>query len=544
MKILAVIPARGGSKGIPRKNVRLMNGKPLVAYAFQNAQNCPLVTDVVVTTDDEEVKSIAHIFGIQVLGRKEELAQDQVTLDPVVWDAVLQMEKQKNDRYDVVVTLQPTSPLLKSETLNRALEDFLADDKDSYISGVNQAHLSWGKDEKGYHPNYAKRLNRQQLPPHYVEAGAFLISRRSCMAKDSRLGEKISVYEIDPSEAVDIDTDQDWVVCEYALRKKKIVFRADGYRELGMGHIAHCLTLAYHMTGHEVMFVTNRKRQEGWQRLKDSFFPVHTIEGEKDFYEFLQDYHPDVVVNDCLNTTKEHIRQLKKLAKKVVTIEDLGEGAFYADAVVNALYNVGSPAPNHYVGADYVCLRDEFFIHRPKEFSENVQYVLCLFGGTDPSNLTGRIYRLAEQMQRENPEMEFHFITGSGYPAEENGIVSRPEQKIMVHRQVETVAEYMGKADFAFTSQGRTVFELASMGVPAVVLAQNEREQLHTFAQMENGFLNLGLGAKTEDETILSTFRWLTQTPQIRREMRELMLKNHLEKGTERVLDIILREEG
>ena len=93
-----------------------------------------------------------------------------------------------------------------------------------------------------------------------------------------------------------------------------------------------------------------------------------------------------------------------------------------------------------------------------------------------------------------------------------------------------------------FRSPGRTVFELAAMGVPAIVLAQNERERLHTFAQMENGFLNLGLGAEVTEETILSTFQWLARTPQIREEMRSLMLKNHLEQGTGRVLDIILKD--
>lgn len=541
MKILAVIPARGGSKGIPRKNVRLMDGQPLIAYALQNAQKCPLITDIAVTTDDEEAASVAGLYKAEVVERDASLTEDHVTLDPVVYDAVLRMEKRKGYTYDVVITLQATSPMLKSETLDQALREFLADHKDSYISAVNRAHLSWGKSEAGYYPNYKERLNRQQLPPHYVEAGAFLITRRDCMAADSRLGKNITIYEIDPSEAVDIDTPEDWIICERILRKKRIVFRADGYRELGMGHIHHCLTLAYRMTGHEVMFVTNQNCREGYERLKNSFLPIYPIKREEEFYEFLERYKPDIVVNDCLNTTAKHILKLKGLAGKVVTVEDLGEGAFYADAVINALYHVDVPNPNHYVGADYACLRDEFLIHRPKEFSEEIKKVLVMFGGTDPSRLTEKIYNLAEKMKKEIPEGEIHFIIGSVYGSEEHKILSKPQQGIWVHRDVKNVAEYMEWADLAFTSQGRTVFELACMGVPAIVLAQNQREQMHVFAQMENGFLNLGLGSEIEDETILSTFRWLVYTPQIRKEMRELMLRHHLEKGTERVLDIILR---
>ncbi len=543
MNVLAVIPARGGSKGIPRKNVRLMDGKPLIAYSLMNAKACAAITDTVVTTDDSEVMAIAKMHDVEVIERRPELAADHITLDPVIYDALFQMEEKKGYRYDVVITLQATSPLLKSETLNQAVEQFVSDDKDTYISVVNQAHLSWGKNEKGFFPNYKERLNRQQLPPNYLETGAFFITRREFVTENSRLGRNISVYEVDEKEAVDIDTANDWMICEHELKKKRIVFRADGYKERGMGHIYHCLTLAYRMTGQEIMFVTNKNHREGYEKLKNSFLPVHTIEREEEFYEFLESYQPDVVVNDCLNTTKEHILRLKELAKKVITIEDLGEGALYADAVINALYNVDAPNPNQYVGSDYVCIRDEFLIRRPKEFSEQVQNVLVMFGGTDPSNLTKKIYKMAERLQMEEPQMEIHFITGSGYSVMENQIVTDEEKKIFIHNNVQNVSEYMEQADLAFTSQGRTVFELAAMGVPAIVLAQNQREQMHTFAQMENGFLNLGLGRDVTEETILSTFQWLVHTPQIRKEMRDLMLRNRLDKSTDRVLDIILKDD-
>lgn len=125
MNVLAVIPARGGSKGIPRKNVRLMNGKPLIAYSICNAKNCPAVTDVVVSSDDDEILSIGKKYGAYPLRRSESLAKDAVTLDPVIYDATLQMEKKRGIMYDIVITLQPTSPLLTSETLNGAINSFL-----------------------------------------------------------------------------------------------------------------------------------------------------------------------------------------------------------------------------------------------------------------------------------------------------------------------------------------------------------------------------------------------------------------------------------
>ena len=110
--IIAVIPARGGSKGIPRKNMRLMGGKPLISYAIENALSSEFVDDVVVSSDSEEILAYAAQFeGVTGLSRDTELALDAVTLDPVIYDAVVRREEQAGASFDIVVTLQPTSPL-------------------------------------------------------------------------------------------------------------------------------------------------------------------------------------------------------------------------------------------------------------------------------------------------------------------------------------------------------------------------------------------------------------------------------------------------
>ena len=100
MNILAAIPARGGSKGIPRKNIRLMHKKPLIYYAIHNAQSCAAITDVAVSTDDEEIAAISARYGAEVLARDAELARDATTLDPVIYDATLQMEAKRGISYD------------------------------------------------------------------------------------------------------------------------------------------------------------------------------------------------------------------------------------------------------------------------------------------------------------------------------------------------------------------------------------------------------------------------------------------------------------
>lgn len=551
MNILAVIPARGGSKGIPRKNVRLMNGKPLISYAIANAKDCNIINDIVVTTDDEEIIGISKLENVEYIKRDSKLADDHVTLDPVIYDAVTKMENIKRNKYDVVITLQPTSPLLKANTLGNAIESFLNDEQDTYISVVNKPHLSWTKDGSVFKPNYLERLNRQNLPPNYLETGAFFITKRQYISADSRMGKKISVFEIPEDESIDIDSSDDWVTCEMILKKKRIVFRADGYKNLGMGHIYHCLTLAYSLTGHDIVFVTKKQYEDGVRKIKESNMPYFLIEKDEDFFAFLNEWKADIVVNDCLDTSEEYIKKIRNYTKRVVTIEDLGEGAKYADATINALYTEHKAIcaqdnvrfDNIYSGEKYTCLRDEFLINEPKPFSEEVKNVLVIFGGTDPTNLTKKIYNISKKLVEKYSEISFSFIVGSGYDCSSNMVLSIPDSRINLLSDVKQVSEYMKNADLAITSQGRTVYELASLGIPSIVLAQNEREQLHTFAQMDNGFLNLGLGKNISDETIEATFKWLIETEQIRKEMRALMLKHDLKKGINRVIDIILKAE-
>ena len=278
------------------------------------------------------------------------------------------------------------------------------------------------------------------------------------------------------------------------------------------------------------------------RKLRDSFVPLTLIDGDEDFFSFLREYRPDIVVNDCLDTRADYVQMLKALCPRVVTIEDMGEGTAYADAVINALYETppeGS-GKNIFCGRDYVSLRDEFLISQPAPFRDEVKNILVLFGGTDPANLTAKTYAVAKETAARHPQIAFTFITGIGYDAAAHGIVSDEGSRITVLRDVRFVSACIAQADLAVTSQGRTVYELAVMGVPAVVMAQNRREQLHTFAQMRNGFLNLGLGETVEPGTLGRTLDWLVETPQIRREMRELMLANELRGGVRREIRLIL----
>ena len=545
VRILVVIPARGGSKRIPRKNVQLMGGKPLILYAVENALSLKdfYDADVAASTDDEELAHIVEAKDVEVLKRGEKLSSDRVTLDPVIYDSVIRMEENSGRQYDIIITMQATSPTLKKETLRRAVEHFLNSDFDTLISVVNKPHLSWTRKDGLILKNYEERLNSQELPPNYLESGAFLMTRRSSLKENSRIGEKVSIYETSPEEAIDIDNYVDWIAAEAVLNRKRILFRTVGKRQLGMGHIYRCISLAYKLVGHELLFVTDSESRMGIERLKESFFPYRVVEDDDDFEDVLVDFKPDIVVNDILDTDEGLMKMERRHTKRIVNFEDTGSGAYLADAVINALYENHADKPgNVYEGSDYYFIRDEFLEETPKEFSEECLNIMVIFGGADPSDLTGRLYDIAKVLHDKMPRAEFHFIIGFAYLYPEK-IKSLPEKNIFVHRDVKRVSSFMKKSDLAITSQGRTIYELASMGVPAIVLAQNDREAEHVFGGIRNGFINLGVGERTDAITIIKTIQWLADTPNVRREMRMLELDKEFTRGRKRVIGLILNDE-
>ena len=543
MKIIVVIPARGGSKGIPRKNIRLMNGLPLLSYAIKTALSSSFNPDVYVSTDSEEIADVAIKFGANVLMRDSFLAGDMVTLDPVIYDALIKAEKENKCTYDLIITIQPTSPLTSVNTLDKAIKEFISKKYNTLISVVNKPHLSWTEKDNKIVPAYEKRLNRQQLPKNYLETGAFVITDKDSISSSTRIGKKIGVFEVPEKEAVDIDNEADWIIAEAQLKKKRILFRADGYVKLGMGHIYNCITLAYALIGHDILFVTREDCELGLKKIKESLFPYRTIKTDKDLFDIVTEYKPDIFVNDCLNTEMEYIQIIKEQVPRVVTIEDLGSGAYTADAVINALYDSPENETSRFFsGYKYVCLRDEFLIAQPKEFSEKVQNVVILFGGTDSSNLNEKTYKAVLSLHDKYPDITFSFITGIGYDAERHGIITDKKKNIFVYPSVPAVTKYTCKADMAITSQGRTIYELAVLGIPSIVISQNQRETLHRFATMQHGFLNLGLGDTVDSNSIANTISWLVETPNIRKNMHNLMLKYDLKAGLARCKKIILGE--
>lgn len=541
-KILVVIPARGGSKGIPRKNIRLLNNRPLISYSIDIAKSSQYVDDVVVTTDDSEIALLSEKFGASVIRRSDELAGDEVPLDPVIYDAVVQKEKLAFDEYDIVITLQPTSPLLKTSTLDSAIEKFEDFAIDSVLSVVDDRHLSWGYDENNqrYFPNYIERKNRQYLPKEFRETGAILATRRQFVHNDSRLGTNLDLIEVSRQESVDIDNYEDWWIAENYLQKKKIAIVVNAYDEIGTGHVYRCLSIASKLVFHDVLFLLDEQHQLGIDIVSNYNYPYKLHDGVDDLLEILRQYSPEIVVNDILDTSKEYVDSLKNEGYFVVNFEDLGLGTESADVVFDALYEHDLNEKNIFTGHKYYILKDEFYFQPQKIITQAVNNILITFGGTDPNNLTEKVI---DSILSTSYGGRINVILGLGYDGLESLIEKyESNQAVQIYRNVSDISEFMFKADIIFTSAGRTMYEVCSLGVPTICLCQNERELTHVFANENNGFINMGLGVEVEKQQIIDEFINLVNDYDLRVELNKKMLAVDLKDGFENIRSII-REE-
>lgn len=538
MNILVVIPARGGSKGIPRKNLRYLAGKPLLFYVASVLKKSKFQLDTYLSSEDQEILCLGKKLGLKTHRRDLEISGDAITLDPVIYSCLQYAEKVENKKYDLVITMQPTSPLLKVESLDNALTEIINNQEiETILSASDATALSWTQNEDKYQPLYEKRLNRQYLKPTYTETGGFFISRRSIVTENNRIGSKVSLYLLDDSENIDIDTFQDWAICEYLLKKKKILFVLTGNSIAGLGHVYNSLLVANDILNHEIYFLVDKDSNLAAEVLSKYNYKV-AIQEKSEIIEDIKKLKPDIVINDRLDTDEKYIASLKEICSKVINFEDLGSGAVIADLVFNAIYPENKKYDHHYYGADYFLLRDEFLLSRHKVVTKKVGKVLLTFGGVDPLNNTLRVLNSINEYCIQN-NIEIKIIAGIGYN-KFNTLESYPNVTIL--HDVKNISEHMLEADIIFTSAGRTVYEVASLGIPCIVLAQNSRELTHYFASSENGFVNLGLGTKNNSVEILTAFENLVVDSQKRNNASNLMSKTDFMNGRKTVINLIKNE--
>lgn len=529
-KILAVIPARAGSKGIPNKNIRIIGGHPLIYYSIKNALQSKFITDIVVSTDSPEVRIVAEQMGVGCKWRDASLCGDAVTLDAVIADAV-----PADTKWDYVVTMQPTSPTLKVETLDGAISYALEKDLDTVISVINAPHLSWGEKDGQKVPLYAERLNRQYLPPHYMETGAFVISKGEVVTPKTRIGKKIDVYEVSEVESVDIDTFADLRVVAATLNEQRVAIYVNGNNKRGVGHIYRALELADEFfVKPDIYYDSNQTDPKVFGQTTHNLIPVNGI---AELFERCREKNYTLFINDILTTSIDYMIGLRSVLPnaKVVNFEDDGEGILKADLVFNALYS-NEELPQMRSGEQYYIANKIFLMYHPITVKPKVERVFISFGGADPQNYSDRL--LAMVSKPEYKEYQFTVVLGRAKHNVQALMEYNKFSNIEVLFDVSNMPELMSKCDIGVTSRGRTGYELAMLGIPSIAMAQNHREEKHGFVCNENGFAYIGLNPA--DEIIEGTLQmYLKMSQESRQKFQDKLLSHNLRGGRTRVMGLI-----
>jgi N-acylneuraminate cytidylyltransferase len=305
VEVLAVVPARGGSKGLPRKNIRRFAGYPLLAYSIAAALQSSTVDRVVVSTDDQEIAEIARAYGAEIpFLRPEHLAMDETPDLPVFEHALEWLRREEAYKPDIVVQLRPTSPVRPPDCVDRAVQELLSDDQANSVRGVvpsgQNPYKMWYMDDSGrlrsimsgeYDEPY--NMPRQKLPATYWQTGHIdAIRVETILEQGSMTGEIVLPLVLDSRYTIDIDTDRDWKNAEQMIASLDLPYVIPGQARRPLPNKVRLVVLDFDgvLTDDRVwvdgegreMVAANRGDGWGIARLQDDGVEVIVLSTETD----------------------------------------------------------------------------------------------------------------------------------------------------------------------------------------------------------------------------------------------------------------------
>jgi spore coat polysaccharide biosynthesis predicted glycosyltransferase SpsG/CMP-N-acetylneuraminic acid synthetase len=536
-KIVAVIPAVGSSVKIPQNNIRDLAGKHVISYVIESAQLSNLVDLVIVIAADPEVISVANQYECYVIERLENSYSDAISPESIVWDAFQKINESGRD-FEFVLILNPFSPLLRPQTIQNAIQILMeSPEVDTVLSVLPENRHIWE-----YEGEQWIKKTESGKGNTYIESGTVIISRRGVITPTSWVGNMVRGLEINSRESMKVVDWDTWSIAERTLKPQiQIAFVVNGDEKVGLGHIYRGLALKGAFVHHGgFVFLCNRSAKLGVELLHHQGAEVRLYQEEKEVMALLDDIKPNIVINDILDTTADYVASLKMHKYFVVNFEDLGNGSLAADLVINALYDDLYLKPTHFVGPQYECLREEFLDAPIKELRPDIKNILVTFGGIDIRNSTVQVLQALEPYLNDGKKITVILGLGYPYPDQLEQILKNYSGKVQVHRNVSKMSEYILDADLVFTSAGRTVLEVMSIGTPCIVLVQNARETRHSHANSRFGIMNLGMGEEITLEKIAHAYQVLAEDYSLRQEMHRRMLQVPVRDGYNRVKNLIL----
>lgn len=500
--LLVVIPAIKKSAVIPDQLIKKLNGITLIQRAINTALEITTNENILVVTDSEEISLICERNKIESYRDTTLKFTSKNILESIV---SLVYDRQQSN----ILLYRANTPLVDAKILQDAYNNFLANRK-YILTSVKSEKREFLELENGL-------LQRVSDREYFEELKAFHIFDKNYVKN-----KQFKPYIIQTEKSIEIESYQDWWVCEKVLQRKRIVFHVIGNIEIGMGHIYHSLALAHEITDHEIIFICDEKYKIAVDKIASMDYKVIST---NDTLKTILKLKPDMVINDILNTDENYIKSLKKNTIKVVNFEDLGAGSRYADLVFNELYDVPQREGDNYLwGYKYLALRDEFYEAKPHEMVENISEILLTFGGTDQNNLTLiALQAVVDICQKKR--IKINIVCGGAYKfkVELEEFLNKCRCKnIKLTFESGIISKVMEKSQLAISANGRTVYELADMNIPSLIISHHEREATHSFATLDKGFINLGVIDENISFKIKEKFEKLVED----RDYRELLFMN------------------
>ena len=515
--LTVIVPALKKSVAFQDDLVKKLAGITLVQRAIDKARELGVADrDIHLMTDSEEIGLIAERNSVGVYF-DQGLRWDAGQINNKLYRYLRKSTKDN----EFVLVLSPYAPLLEVELLHHAIAA-LKESKESFLIPVK---VEERRLIEGNTKGTLETIFGDDRESHQIESKAFNLMRSDIFIKNGRLDEGLLVWQVE-HDLIEIESFQDWWVCEKLLQRKRILFRIIGSEKLGMGHIYRALSLAHDITDHEILFVCDKEHSVAVNKLAGYEYWLGIYDHDE-LIDKIIELKPDLVVNDILSTSLDDVEPLLEHDIRVVNFEDLGEGAGLADLTFNELYD--SPqieGDNIHWGSDYFFVRDEFHHASPHRFKKKVDNILLTFGGTDQHDLSRRIYQTIAPICRERA-VKINIVTGSAYPYYERlkKEVSKDENVFLTHA-TGVMSGVMEQSQVAISSNGRTVYELAHMNIPAVVVSQHEREDTHRFSCRENGFIPVGVYQEgVTEQQVLALIRRLFDDEDFRHGLFKSTLK-------------------
>ena len=527
-----IIPAVKKNAVIPDQLVKKLAGKTLMSRALATALGVLPGEDVLVVTDSDEIRLICDRAGV----RSHYDPAFHVTSSNIV-AALRPVLEQEARSYGDLIIYRPSSPLITARDIEDAYAHFCSDKNPCLCTVKSVPQRLWRERRTGL-------LEGEDADDivHVETRGLFIVSGAVLSGPEPAGGFTVTPYYLN-ERGIEINGYLDWWVCEKILQSRHIVFAAAGYPAIGMGHIYRTLMLAHEIADHRITFVCTRESELAAAAITARDHRT-TVQGDEPLWETVLRQKPDLVINDILNTDEAYIRNLKDYGAPVVNFEDEGPGAALADLVVNALYEDKTKDPRILNGSRYFCLRDEFVQARRNPFRPKPKRILITFGGTDDSDFTRQTVEALLPLCRER-HITLSVVAGPGYAHKEALLDRLTELKNLSGPEVtythatNVMSGIMEGCDLAVCSAGRTVYELAHMCIPSVVMAHHSREDMHTFARPKNGFIYLGVQHPFQPDAVQKAVERLLE-PELRREYHARMDRRDFTRNKSGVMRRIL----